>query len=178
MAVTIVPPAFDPSTLRQRTGVTETSRDSGNVTVETADIHRCRAACGRAVPQLAVIIVPPAFDPSTLRQRTGVIAASRDSYHATAEAADIHRRSAPCCRAIPQLAGTIVPPAFDPSTLRQRTGVIAASRDGGGISTQGFHHLVLSALIAVPNILDERDRAIIFRSRLGLMLHLGIDSCT
>ena len=162
LAVIVPPPAFDSSTRRQRTGMLVTRRDSGNATAEAADIYRRSAACGRAVPQMADIISTPAFDPPTLRQRTGVIAASRDSCHATVEAADIHRcsDSVVCGRAIPKFAVIIATPAFDPSTLRQRTGVRpdvnarTAIRDNGHATAETIDIYRCSAVCgrAIPQL--------------------------
>ena len=53
------------------------------------DIHRSVAVCRCSIPDLAPIIVPPAFHPATGDQGAGVSVSSENRHHATCQALNL-----------------------------------------------------------------------------------------
>ena len=75
----------------------------------------------RAVAELTIVIVSPALDAATRRQRTGVRTSSGNRADAARQAADVDRRQLLIRRAVAELTIVIVSPALDAAACGQRT---------------------------------------------------------
>ena len=132
LAVGVVSPALEDATRRQGAGVIGACGHGGHAAGEAGDVDGGAAfILAAAVPQLTVVVPPPALDAAPGGQGTGVNGAGRHGSDAAGEAGDIDGRGAPGSGAVPQLAVGIVPPALEAATAGEGAGVIVACGHGG-----------------------------------------------
>ena len=96
---------------------------------EARYIRGSSARAVRAVAQLAVEVIAPAFDAPRSRQRAGVLRTGGDGDDAARKARDTHRRGT-IGRCNAQLAESVLSPAFHTARRRERAAVERAKRHG------------------------------------------------
>src|SRR5437867_2982521 len=130
LAPAVVAPALDAAAARERARVTPAGRDRLHPLRKAGDSVGCQtAAGGRAVPELAGVVGPPALDGARARERAGVRPAGGDRLDPLRKAGDsVGCQTAAGGRAVPELAGAVGPPALDGARARER----AAGRSAGG----------------------------------------------
>src|SRR5437016_3443811 len=105
--------------------------DSDDAARKPGDVDRGRAVGLRPVAERAVVIVAPALDPASARERAGVGAAGGDGGDAAGKPGGGDGGQAGAGRRVAELAVVVVAPALDPACARERTAVVDARGDGG-----------------------------------------------
>src|SRR5207249_4229801 len=90
------------------------------------------------IAELIVLVVAPAFDPTTARERAGVDVARGDLYDSAGQARDVDGiRGGPVVRsAVAELPAEIPAPAFHTSAARDCAGVVIAGGDRGNAARE------------------------------------------
>src|SRR5262249_37190280 len=137
-AVPVEPPAFDRAGAHERAAVGIAGADRNDSASEPGDGGRGEVAGRRAVAELAVVVLAPAFDAAGTREgaRMGVPAGDRGH---SAEAGNGHRREAVGPRAVAELSAVVVSPALDAAVAHDRASVVVAAPDCGHPACEAGH---------------------------------------
>jgi hypothetical protein len=127
----VISPALDRTISEKRTGMMRPCREGGGCNTR---YPRCRGAGNSRrppIPQLTIVVVPPALDCAISEKHTGMIRPYREgggcsnTRHHRCRGAGNSRRPP-----IPQLTLAVIPPAVDRAIGEKRTGMVIPRRHG------------------------------------------------
>lgn len=113
LAIGVVAPALDATSISQRTGGFGACTDCDNAACKTNHINRrWPVNCG-AIAKLTEVIVPPTLDPARFHQSACMSTACADRSNSTGKTVHIDGSQPACSSTIPDLAKTVISPALD-----------------------------------------------------------------
>ncbi len=96
----------------------------------SANVDGCALVNGRAIAQLAVVIVSPALDTTPRSQGAGVVPSSSNGSDPATQPDDIHGRALVSRGAVAQLAIAVVSPTLDAAPRSQGASVYRSGGEG------------------------------------------------
>ncbi len=133
-------PALHAAPRGERTGMKVARRHRNHSALQGRHVHRQRARRRRSVTKLPDAVVPPALHSSRAGERTRMRVPRGHRHDAAAQPSHVDRHGGTLRRrAVPELAGTVFPPALHAARRGERARMSAAGRHGSGPARQPSH---------------------------------------